>query len=76
MADDGLDGGAMPHFSFDLLGHAALLLGCVDFELVIGRRIVAAISGIGMKALDGVSDEMLDRRNDPSERVAVLGIAG
>jgi transposase len=51
MTDDGLDGGAAAHLSLDLWGHPPLLLGCIDFELVIWRRIVAAISGIGVGAV-------------------------
>jgi hypothetical protein len=47
MADDRLDGRAASHLAFDLRGDAALLLGRVDFEFVVGRRIVAAVSGIG-----------------------------
>ena len=34
--DDGLDGGALYHVTFDLWGDAALLVGGVDFELVLG----------------------------------------
>src|SRR5579872_22419 len=34
--DDGLDGRAPSHVTFDLRGHAALLAGGVDFELVFG----------------------------------------
>ena len=76
VADDWFDGGAPSHLPLDLRCDAALLLGCVDLELVVGRRVVAAISGIGMNALDGVADELLDRRNDAGERVTIIGIAG
>ena len=75
MADDGLDGGAASHLSFDLWGHPSLLFGCVDFELVIWRRVVAAVSGIGVEPFDRIADELLDRRDDVSQRVAVIGIA-
>jgi hypothetical protein len=75
MADDGLDGGAASHLSFDLWGHPSLLLGCIDFELVIGRRVVAAVSGIGVKPFDGIADELLDRRDHLSQSMAVVGIA-
>jgi hypothetical protein len=34
--DDGLDGRAPSHVTFDLRGDAALLAGGVDFELVFG----------------------------------------
>ena len=76
MADDGLDGGSASHLTFDLRRDAALLLGRVDFELVFGRGVVAAVTGIGMEALDGVAEERLDRRNDAGEGVSVVGIAG
>jgi hypothetical protein len=33
-------------------GVTPLLFGSVDLELVFGRRIVAAISGIGVNSLD------------------------
>ncbi len=75
MADDGLDGGAASHQSFDLWGHPSLLLGCVDFERVIWRRVVAAVSGIGVEPFDRIADELLDRRNDASQCMAIIGIA-
>jgi hypothetical protein len=37
MADDGLDGGAAFHLSFDGRRHAPLLPGRVDFELVLEK---------------------------------------
>ena len=46
----------------------------IDWE--IGRRVVAAVSGIGMELFDGAADELFDRRDDASQRVAVIGIAG
>ena len=72
MADDGLDGGAASHLTFDLRGDAALLLGGVDFELGFGRGVVAAVAGISMEPLDGVADERLDRRDDAGEGVSVV----
>ena len=42
VADDGVDGRAPSHITFDLRGDATLLAGGIDFELVFGRRIVAA----------------------------------
>jgi hypothetical protein len=74
MADDRLDGGAAFHLSFDGRRHATLLPGRVDFELVLGRRVVAAIAGIGVEPFDRISDELLDRRNDGCQGVAVIGI--
>jgi hypothetical protein len=38
MADDGLDGGAASHLSFDLRAQPSLLLRCIDF---LGRTNVA-----------------------------------
>ena len=75
MADDGLNGGAASHLSFDLWGHPSFLLGCIDFELVIGRRIVAAVSGIGVESLDRMADELLDRRDHLRQSMPVIGIA-
>src|ERR1019366_4893736 len=42
----------------------------------MGRRIVAAVSGIGMQPFDRIADELLDRRNDAGQRMPVIGIAG
>ena len=75
MADDRLDGRAAAHLSFYLRGHPSLLLGCIDFELVFWRRIVAAVSGIGVEPFDRMADELFDRRNDVSQGMAVTGIA-
>ena len=47
------------HLALDRRGHAALLAWGVDLELVVGRRIVAAIAGIGEEPLDVVADELL-----------------
>ena len=75
MADDWLDGGAASHLAFDVGCDAALLLGRIDFELVFGRGVVAAVTGIGVNALDGIAENRLDRRNDTGEGVAVVGVA-
>ena len=56
MADDGLDGGPAAQFALDPGCHASLLAGDEDPELVIGRRVVAAISVVGEEALDDVAD--------------------
>jgi hypothetical protein len=42
---------------------------------VIGRRVVAAIAGIGVQALDLIADELFDRRDDLCERVSIIRIA-
>ena len=57
MADDGLHGGPAAQFALDLRRHPSLLTGEKDPELVIGRRIVAAIARVGEDALNGVADE-------------------
>src|SRR6266853_1205093 len=75
MADDRLDGRAAAHLSLDRRRHPSLLPGRIDFELVVGRRVVAAVSGIGMEPFDGAADELLDRRDDASQRMAVIGVA-
>ena len=68
----------------DRLRNSRLILGVIrrfwpddeDPELVIGRRIVAAISLVGEEALDGVADERFHLRDDGRQRMAVIGIAG
>jgi hypothetical protein len=47
MADDRLDGGPAAQLAFDLGCHAPFLAGDEDPELVIGRRVVAAVSLVG-----------------------------
>jgi hypothetical protein len=76
MTDHRLDGSAPFHVALDLRGDAALLTGGVDLELVIGRRIVSAVSGIGDGALDGVADHSLHRRDNGGEGTAIVWIAG
>jgi hypothetical protein len=41
------------------------LLGRVDFELVIGRRIVTAVAGIGVEPFDRVADDRGNGDLDP-----------
>ena len=48
---DGLDDGAASEVSFDLRCNAALLPGREDLELMLGWRVVAAVSGVGDDAL-------------------------
>jgi hypothetical protein len=74
MPDHRFDGGSPPHLAFDLRRDTALLFGGVDPELVIGRCIVAAITGVSVQPLGLVADELFDRRDDRRERVAVIGI--
>ena len=74
--DDGLDGRPAAQFTLDLGRHPSLLAGDEDPELVIGRRIVAAISPVGEEAGDDVADERLHVRDHGGQRVTVIGIAG
>jgi hypothetical protein len=53
-----------------------LLVARVDFELVIGWGVVAAIAGIGDAAIEDVADERLHLRNDRAERVPVISASG
>ena len=57
MADDRLNGGPAAQFALDLGRHTSLLAGDEDPELVIGGRIVAAVSFVGEDARDGVANE-------------------
>ena len=75
MADDGLDGRGTAHLAFDLGRYPTLLLGQVDFELVIGRRIVTSVTGIGMEPFDRIADELLDRRDDTRQRMSIIRTA-
>ena len=75
MPDHWFDGGAAAHLAFDLRRETAPLLGSVDFELVIGRRVVAAVAGVGVQALDLIADQLFDRRDDLGERVPIIRIA-
>src|ERR1700682_6742014 len=43
VADDGLDGGPAAQFALDPGRHPSLLAGHEDPELVIGRRVMAAV---------------------------------
>ena len=55
VADDGFDGGPPLELALDLRREAPLLAGRVDLELVIGRGVVAAITGIGDAAIQHVA---------------------
>ena len=56
MADHGLDGGPSAQLAFDLGCDAPFLAGDEDPELVIRRRVVAAIPFVGEDAIEGVAD--------------------
>lgn len=47
MADAGFDGGASLQVKLDRLGDAWSLTGDVNPQLLVGRRIVAAVSPVG-----------------------------
>ena len=76
MADDGLDGGPPLELAFDLGRDAALLTCGKDPELIIGRRVVAAIASIGDGALESTADERLHGWDDGRKRVAIVRVAG
>ena len=75
MTDDGLDGGSPAHLAFDLGRHASFLPGDEDPELIIGRRIVAAITLVGEDALYGVTGERFHVGNHGRQRMTVIRIA-
>jgi hypothetical protein len=57
MTDDRLDGRPMLEVALDLGRQASFLASGVDVELVLGRSIVAAVSGIGNNAIEHIADE-------------------
>src|SRR5580698_122210 len=71
-----ITGSTAAHLAFDLRRETALLLGRIDPEGVIWRRVVAAVAGIGVQALDLIADQLFDRRDDLCQRMAVVRIAG
>src|SRR5258708_13923205 len=77
MADGGTPGGTAAEFALEDPGrHPSLRAGGEDSELVIGRRVVAAVGLVGEDARDGVADERLHVRNYRCQRVAIISIAG
>ena len=74
MADHRLDGGAAFERALDLIGDAALLARRVDSEPVLGRGVVAAVSGIGDDAIERVADQRLNPWNDRGERMPIIGV--
>ena len=75
MADDGLDGGASSHLALDLWGDAPLLACDEDPELVIGRRVVAAITLVGEETQNRIADERFHVGDHFRQGVAIVGIA-
>ena len=76
MADDRLDGGPVAQFALDLARHSSLLARDEDPELVIGRRIVAAVSVVGEETRDDVADQRFHVRDHGGQRVTVIGGPG
>ena len=73
--DDGFDGGPAPHLAFDLGCHTPLLTGDEDPELIVGRRVVAAVSLVGDDALDGIADERFHLGDNCCQCVSIIGLA-
>jgi hypothetical protein len=76
VTDDGLDGRAPPQLSSDMSGHAPFLTCGIDLEAIVGRRVVAAITGIGEDAVERHPDLLLHLREHRRECVAVVWVAG
>jgi len=73
--DDRLDGRSPVHLAFDLRRYAPLLAGDEDPELIVGRRVVAAVAFIDEGTRHGVADKRLHVRNHGGQRVAVIRVA-
>ena len=56
----------------DRLGDAALLAGDGHLQLVVGRRVVATVAGVGDDAGEARAELGLDLRDHGRERVAVI----
>jgi hypothetical protein len=61
--------------ALDRRRHPSLLAGDKDPELVIWRRVTAAVSFVGEDARDGVADQRLHVRDHGCQRVTVIRIA-
>lgn len=70
MADHGLDGGPAAQFTLDLGRHPSLLAGDEDPELVVGRRVVAAVPLVGED--EGLINYRTFERLTVGGRVAIL----
>ena len=73
MADDRLDGGAPAQLTLDLWGYSPLLARNESPELILRRRIVAAIAFVENEALDDVADKRLHVWDNGFKRMAVIG---
>ena len=76
VADDRFDSRTPPQLPSDLFGHAPLLACGVDLEARCGRRMVAAIAGIGEDAVERHSDLLLHLRDHGRECVAIVRVTG
>ena len=76
MADTGLDGGAPSQVSLDRLRDGPFLAADIDLELVVRRRIVAAVATVRNDARKIGSDQGFRLRQDRFERMTVVWVAG
>ena len=63
------------HLALDRLCHAALLAGRIDFEAMVGRRIMSFVAGVTDHALQRDADLLFNLRDDEAERMAVIRFA-
>ena len=76
MANHGFDGRAAFEVSLDGLGQAALLIGDIDFELLMLGGVVAPVAGIDDDLIQTGTDHVLDIGDHGCQGMAVIGIAG
>jgi hypothetical protein len=70
MTDHGFDGGPAAQLALDPRRHASLLAGDEDPELVIGRRVVAAVPLVGEDALENYGDSALNLKTSSISEIA------
>ncbi|MGY2932970.1 hypothetical protein ACVWZ6_002572 [Bradyrhizobium sp. GM6.1] len=75
MADDGFDGSPAAQFALDLGRHPSLLAGDEDPELVIGRRVVVAVSLVGGYARNGVANHGFHARDSFRSRGRIASLS-
>jgi hypothetical protein len=76
MTDNGLDGGPAAQVALDLGRRPSLLAGDEDPELVIGRRVVAAVSLLVRMRAMTLPTSVSMSRDHGGQRVTVIGVAG
>jgi hypothetical protein len=74
VADDGFGDGTPPQLPSDLFGYAPLLTCSIELEAIFGRRVVAAVPGIGKDAVESRPDLLLHLRDHGRECVAVVWV--